>query len=120
MVLLDRVAQATNDAVLHPFPQRLLDRPWVGCVPIRADLFRPLSHHPSGTLEECSCRIQIMPYTPTAELVDFQRWVVRRADFMVPWEQFRKRELPSGTAATASRSSDAVSDRTGRGMRRHC
>ena len=34
-------------------PQRLLDRPWVGCVPIRSDLFQLPSHHRAGALKEC-------------------------------------------------------------------
>jgi hypothetical protein len=29
-----------------------------------------------------------MPYVRTAELVGFQRWVVRRADLTTSWEEF--------------------------------
>ena len=31
-----------------------------------------------------------MPYVRTPELVGFQRWVVRRADLIVPWEEYRR------------------------------
>lgn len=31
-----------------------------------------------------------MPYVRTPELVGFQRWVVRRADLMVSWENYRR------------------------------
>jgi hypothetical protein len=31
-----------------------------------------------------------MPYVRTPELVGFQRWVVRRADLMVSWEEYRR------------------------------
>jgi hypothetical protein len=31
-----------------------------------------------------------MPYVRTPELVGFQRWVVRRADLMVSWEDYRR------------------------------
>jgi len=44
-----------------------------------------------------------MPFVRTPELVGFQRWVVRRADLMIPWADYMdanyrpenvRRELP--------------------------
>jgi hypothetical protein len=34
-----------------------------------------------------------MPYVRTPELVGFQRWVVRRADLVVPWEEYRRADF---------------------------
>jgi hypothetical protein len=40
-------------------------------------------------LREFGARPYPMPYTRTDETRGFQRWVVRRADLMVPWEEFQ-------------------------------
>lgn len=41
-------------------------------------------------LRDFGCRPYPMPYVRTPELVGFQRWVVRRADLKMSWEEFRK------------------------------
>lgn len=40
-------------------------------------------------LRAFGCRPYPMPFCRTPELVGFQRWIVRRADLKVPWEEFR-------------------------------
>jgi hypothetical protein len=39
-------------------------------------------------LRQFGCRPYPMPFERTPELVGFQRWVVRRADLMMPWNEF--------------------------------
>ena len=51
MILLDGVTQTRNDAMRHALPQRLLNRPWIGCAPIRSDLLRLPSHYRAGRRE---------------------------------------------------------------------
>jgi hypothetical protein len=41
-------------------------------------------------LREFGCRPYPMPYVRTSELTSFQRWVVRRIDCNVSWEEFRR------------------------------
>jgi hypothetical protein len=40
-------------------------------------------------LRDFGCRPYPMPMIRTKETVGFQRWVVRRADLIVPWDQFK-------------------------------
>lgn len=39
-------------------------------------------------LRAFGCRPYPMPYVRTPELIGYQRWVIRRIDLMVPWEEF--------------------------------
>ncbi len=47
-------------------------------------------HYRRERLREFGCRPYPMPYIRTKELIGFQRWVIRRADLMVPWESWVK------------------------------
>jgi hypothetical protein len=40
-------------------------------------------------LREFGCRPYPMPYVRNDELRGFQRWIVRRADLMIPWDYFK-------------------------------
>lgn len=41
-------------------------------------------------LREFGCRPYPMPFVRTRELTGFQRWIVRRDDLIVPWEEFKR------------------------------
>jgi len=41
-------------------------------------------------LREFGCRPYPMPFVRVRELTVFQRWVVRRIDCNVPWEEFQR------------------------------
>lgn len=41
-------------------------------------------------LREFGCRPYPMPFTRDRELTDFQKWIVRRIDCNVSWEEFRR------------------------------
>jgi hypothetical protein len=40
-------------------------------------------------LRDFGCRPYPMPFTRTRELMGFQRWIIRREDFKVSWEEFK-------------------------------
>lgn len=40
-------------------------------------------------LREFGCRPYPMPFIRTKELIGFQRWIVRRIDLKIPWEEFK-------------------------------
>lgn len=75
--------------------QRLVN---AGVKPDHIMVYMLVGYWPGETIEDClyrhtklrefGCRPYPMPFKRTKELVGFQRWVIRRIDFKVPWKDF--------------------------------